>query len=114
MKAFVIKNKEGKYWCGNDIFSETIDIRKIYICEDFDFISKVINKLSSEGLLKDCKVVPITIAEGDLEQAIRKQVCDEMKKVIDYHSEWYEQGYVVEMIAEDLLKEIDKIEQVKR
>lgn len=68
MRAFVIKNKEGKYWCGNDIFSATIDIRKTYICEDFNFISKVINKLSSEGLLTDCEVVEITIAEGDLEQ----------------------------------------------
>ena len=71
MKAYAIKNKEGEYWCGNDIFSATIDIRKIYICEDFDFISKVINKLSSEGLLTDCKVVEITIAEGDLEEENR-------------------------------------------
>ena len=70
MKAYVIKNKEGKYWCGNNIFSATMDIRKIYICEDFDFISKVINKLLSESLLKDCEVVEITIAEGNLEQQL--------------------------------------------
>lgn len=70
MIVYAIKNKEGKYWCGNDIFSTTIDIRKIYICEDFDFISKVINKLLSESLLKDCKVVEITIAEGNLEQEL--------------------------------------------
>ena len=70
MKAYVIKSKEGKYWCGNDIFSATIDIQKTYMCEDFDFISKVINKLLSESLLKDCEVVEITIAEGDLEQQL--------------------------------------------
>jgi len=70
MKAYVIKNKEGKYWCGNNRFSATLDIRKIYFCEDFDFTSKVINKLSSEGLLTDCTIVPITICEGDLEEEI--------------------------------------------
>lgn len=70
MIAYAIKNKEGKYWCGNDIFSATIDIRKTYICEDFDFISKVIDKLLSESLLKDCEVVEITIAEGNLEQQL--------------------------------------------
>ena len=131
------------------------------------FINNVINKLSSEGLLKDCEIVEITIAETeDLEQDIkldnsfwkqecdslqkaladkdkeieelkaykkgayekyvskcaylqqqikdiRKQVCDEVRKVIDYHSEWYEQGYVIDMTEEDLLKEIDKIEQAE-
>ena len=41
----------------------------------------------------------------------RKQVCDEIKKVIEYHSEWYEQGYVVNIVAEDLLKEIDKVNE---
>lgn len=49
----------------------------------------------------------------DFELLIRKQVCDEIKKVIEYHSEWYEQGYVINMVVEDLLKEIDKIEQAK-
>lgn len=73
MKGYVIKNKEGDYWCGNDIFSATLDIQKVYICEDFDFISKVINKLSSEGLLKDCEPVEITIAEGDLEQQLAEK-----------------------------------------
>lgn len=73
MIAYAIKNKEGKYWCGNDIFSTTIDIRKIYICEDFDFINIVIDKLLSESLLKDCKVVEITITEGDLEHQLSEK-----------------------------------------
>ena len=50
----------------------------------------------------------------DFELLIRKQVCDEIKRVIEYHSKWYEQGYVIDMVTEDLLKEIDKIEQTKR
>lgn len=79
MKAFVIKNKEGKYWCGNDIFSETIDISKTYICEDFDFISKVVNTGLREGLFTtNCKLAEITIAEGDLEQE-NKQLKKEIK-----------------------------------
>ena len=47
-------------------------------------------------------------------KTIRKQVCDEIKKVIEYHSEWYEQGYVINMVTKDLLEEIDKIAQAKR
>lgn len=51
-----------------------------------------------------------------LQQQIKdtfKQVCDEIKKVVEFNSEWYEQGYVINMVTEDLLKEIDKIEQAK-
>ena len=81
MRAFVIKNKEGKYWCGNDIFSATIDIGKTYICEDFDFISKVINKLLSEGLLTDCEVVEITISEGDLDKHQNQKAIECLKEV---------------------------------
>lgn len=113
MKVYVIKNKDGEYWCGNDTFSATVDTGKIYVCEDFDFISKFFNRFLSEGLLTDCKIVPITIYEGDLEKETRKQVCDEVRKVIDYYREWYEQGYIINMREEDLQKEIDKIEQAR-
>ncbi len=47
------------------------------------------------------------------EKQIRKQVCDEVKDVIVCHSEWNEQGYIISMVMEDLLKEIDIIKQPK-
>lgn len=112
MIAYTIKNKEGKYWCGNDIFSATIDIRKTYMCEDFDFISKVIDKLLSESLLKDCKVVEITIAEGNLEQ----ELAEKDKEIMDYKDGsiiiQHEQQHKVDAeFMYDQHKEIIRLEQ---
>lgn len=108
-EVFVIKNKEGEYWCGNDVFSAVIDIKKIYICEDFDFISKVINKLSNENLLKDCKVVPITIAEGDLLHKIR-----ELKDYIySYNDETNNRPQIcneyIDVTCKDILEKIKEL-----
>lgn len=44
---------------------------------------------------------------------IRKQVCEEVKDVIVCHSVWNEQCYIINMVTEDLLKEIDIIKQPK-
>ena len=143
MKAFVIKNKEGKYCTGefneNDeyVFTENlVDAEKFY--EDI---------FAQRFCPNDCEVVEITIEEVDnskreynetikyvettepdkvadhidnLEQQlaekdkkIRKQVCEEVKDVIVCHSVWNEQCYIINMVTEDLLKEIDIIKQPK-
>lgn len=112
MKAFVIKNKEGKYWCGNDIFSATIDIRKTYICEDFDFISKVINKLLSEGLLTDCEVVEITISEGDLDKHQNQKAIECLKEVLEELNYGdYAFGTIAKQEVEDVIN--DKIKELE-
>ena len=104
MKAFVIKNKEGKYWCGNDIFSETIDISKTYICEDFDFISKVVISTGlREGLFTtNCEVVEITIAEGDLEQE-NKQLKEQLAEK-DEEINKLQQMAIIDMQTKEILE----------
>ena len=70
MKAFVIKNKEGKYLCdfdfidGINIFSENI----INGIENGVSTYEDCQELLKEYDLKDCEVVEITIAEGNLEE----------------------------------------------
>lgn len=114
MRAYVIKNKEGKYystyWTLDDIWTNDI-----FLANKYADNKTAINMLEYVYKISSVKplLVPITIAEGDLEKEIRKQVCDEVRKVIDYCSEWYEQGYVIDMREDDLQKEIDKIEQAK-
>lgn len=83
MRAFVIKNKEGKY------LQYFTDMYR------FDFTDRLINAMFYEQweqdsinyalkTIPDCdEVVEITIAEGDLEQEIRKQVCNEIRNYID-------------------------------
>ena len=66
MKAFVIKNKEGKYFVNTYCWAEKVC--NAYICDDKDSLEK----LKELYLLTDCEVVPITIAEGDLEQQLDK------------------------------------------
>lgn len=67
MKAYVIKNKEGKYYCGfsfiisSDKFEN--DIKGANIFEEYE--------LNMFKLTKDCTFVPITICEGDLEEENR-------------------------------------------
>lgn len=65
MKAYVIKNKEGKYWRskfdkkGNILFTDDIVDAMPY--EEYDLIP----------VIDDCTIVPITICEGDLESVIK-------------------------------------------
>lgn len=78
MKAYVIKNKEGKYYCGfsfiisSDRFEN--DIKDANIFEE--------DELKMLECPKDCTIVPITIYEGDLEEENRvlkkalEDVCD--------------------------------------
>ena len=81
MKAYVIKNKEGKYYCGfsfiisSDKFEN--DIKDANIFEKYE--------LNMFKLTKDCTIVPITIYEGDLEEENRvlkkalKLACEELE-----------------------------------
>lgn len=68
MKAFVIKNKEGKYW-------------QFFYNDESEFVDEIYNAFmhySKENAekdiidfdLKDCEVVEITIAEENLEHKI--------------------------------------------
>ena len=79
MKAFVIKNKEGKYCTGefneNDeyVFTENlIDAEKFY--EDI---------FAQRFCPKDCEVVEITIVEGGLEQENKQVEKIEREKELD-------------------------------
>lgn len=72
MKAYVIKNKEGKYHKRGFNHWENIERDGVFNTGHFYYS----NKEEAESCivsydLKDCKVVPITIAEGDLEEEIR-------------------------------------------
>lgn len=78
MKTFVIKNKEGKYCTGefnkNDeyIFTENLIYAEKYYKDTF----------AQSFCPKDCEVVEITIAEGDLEQQLaEKDKCIEFLKM---------------------------------
>ena len=68
MKAFVIKRNDGKYW--QWLFNHEPDWEdKLY--NGFMHYSKEdAEKRIIQWQLKDCEVVEITIAEGDLEQEI--------------------------------------------
>ena len=68
MKAFVIKNKEGKYYSRNLLNPDNILFENsIVVCEHF--ATEEIAKFEiTFNELKDCEVVEITIVEGDLEQ----------------------------------------------
>lgn len=86
MKAFVIKNKEGKYLEeGKDRYGEdTIIWHKDIVYADI-YSSKEIAEMRLEPFYRYCEVVEITIAEGDLEQDIKldnafwKQECDSLQ-----------------------------------
>lgn len=67
MKAFAIKHKEGGYSFAGGSFSKNLCISSCY--ETIEQCQKVVDYYE----LKDCKVVEITIAEGDLEQQLAEK-----------------------------------------
>ena len=74
METFVIKNKEGKYYEGfSDNWYDSLDICTYFKDKESAEYEKKLLKL------KNCEIIPITIVEGDLEKAIRKQVCSELR-----------------------------------
>ena len=78
MKAYVIKNKEGKYWR-----SKFDKEGNILLTDDIvDAMPYEEDELKMLECPKDCTIVPITICEGDLEEENRvlkkalESVCD--------------------------------------
>lgn len=104
-KVFVIKNKEGKYFV-----NRYVQAKKIYNAFIFE------DKNDAEQLKgKDDEVVEITIAEGNLEEEIRKRVCDEIKELLKMHCEYTEEEYIGWYLPEnkiDLL--INKVEKTEK
>ena len=94
MKAFVIKNKEGKYFdCWALGFVDIINECTIY--QDRQTAENDIKNCIKDdeylGYKDDCEVVEITIAEGDLEQQLAekdKEIAF-LDKTIDYIVEHY-------------------------
>lgn len=86
MRAYVIKNKEGKYFCGFDYFAG-IDIFSERIIDGLNTQTPTLKHCREEIKdfdLKDCEPVKITIAEGDLQkenEVLRRALelaCDEL------------------------------------
>ena len=68
MKAYVIKNKEGRYYRESDVglnFTTILSNANMYI-DKIDAEMWIKENL----ILKGCKVQEITVAEGDLEKAL--------------------------------------------
>lgn len=89
MKAFVIKNKEGKYFCGFDGFIG-MNIFSDRIIDGLNTQTPTLKHCREEIKdfnLKDCEPVKITIAEGDLEQQLAEKD-KEIKKHIDALEYW--------------------------
>lgn len=107
-KAFVIKNKEGKYrdkdgWLTNKLmYADTFESQEEAQTDNY--------------LLENESVVEITIAEGDLKQKIRKQVCDEIREKLPYFEYSFQEPEVprVKVIEiRDIEFILDQIEQAK-
>lgn len=81
MKAYVIKNKEGKY-CQIS-FNGWIGFVSELCCAYIYHSKKGAERIIKCHALDDCEVVEITIVEGDLEQQIRaderRKVCEEIR-----------------------------------
>lgn len=69
MKAFVIKNKDGKYFVNFNIWAKSIT--NVYIETDKEVLENLIEM--HPDFLNDCEVVKTTIAEGDLEQQLAEK-----------------------------------------
>lgn len=81
MKAFVIKNKEGKYYEGlSEKWYDSLD-RCTYFKnkESAEYERKKLLKL------KNCEIIEITVAEGDLEQQLieKDKEIEELKEFYD-------------------------------
>ena len=110
MKAFVIKNKEGKYFAGFDnlnVFVTEKDITNAVIYRA-DRYKKY--ELENTPEFEDCEVVEITIAEGDLEHQIRKQICDEIREKLKAHCDYTNDigWYITEEKIDIILNQIEK------
>lgn len=75
MKAYVIKNKEGKYLDECQDFIDGLYNARLFT--DIDEISLFIQK--------DCRVVEVTIAEEDLERKVKEL----QKQIIEFIREMF-------------------------
>ena len=72
MQAFVIKNKDGKYFCGFDGLAG-INIFSERVIDGLNTQTPTLEHCMEEiedYHLSDCEIVKVTIAEGDLEQQL--------------------------------------------
>lgn len=104
MKAYVIKNKEGKYFDRKErVFCE-LD----YVCCEhiYDFIDDAKCDIDCKKL-KDCEVVEITIAEGDLEKQLAEKdnEIDNLKELRKFEVEDKKE------LRENRLQEVIKLEK---
>ena len=85
MKAFVIKNKEGKYFDKECICF----CRPDYVCCEHIYYTIEHAKYHIDYYgLKDCEVVEITIVEGDLEQQLAEKET-KINELSDEHLELF-------------------------
>lgn len=77
MKAFVIKNKEGKYF--QWLFNHEPDWEDELYNGFMHYSKKDAEKSIIDWQLKDCEVVPVTVAEGDWKQK-NKQLKEQLKE----------------------------------
>lgn len=80
-RAYVIKNKEGKYW--QWLFNHEPDWEDKLYNAFLHYSKKDAEKSIIQWQLKDCEVVEITIAEGDLEQQLaeKDKEIERLKKI---------------------------------
>ena len=105
MKAYIIKNKDNEYQ--TETMSFINDITQADIFSDYE--------CACCYCPSDSVVVKITIAEGDLEEKIRKQVCNKIRNSIEdvEHSEENEAKQSSESViyTKELFEFLDKIEK---
>lgn len=77
MKAYVIKNKEGKYFAGFDNYNVFVTEKDITNAVMYRADRYEKYELENSPEFEDCEVVEITIAEGDLE----KQLAEKDKEI---------------------------------
>ena len=116
MKAYVIKNKEGKYFGVANNYNYEHYWTTLDFAHYFRYLEGHDAKAEAEEYrntrYSDCEVVEITIAEGDLEQQIRaderRKVCQEIREKADYDDSDPFLGRVFYHISPKLLDKIEK------
>lgn len=112
MKAFVVKNKEGKYLYEYGYCNFGDNISYVHVEEDRKELENLLENYKL--VLGDCEVVEITIAEGDLEQE-NKQLKERIQNILEGKeipaicAKKYEE-YEEQLAEKD--KEINKLQQM--
>lgn len=93
MKAFVIKNKEGEYFCGFDYLAG-INIFSERIIDALNTQTPTLKHCKEEIKsyhLKDCEAVKVTVAEGDSEQQLaeKDKEIEQLRKNMEFDTAYY-------------------------